>query len=148
MEKVTSALLLEKINSCVLEADTIIWKTIFSGKFLIYIVENSNFYLFNKISHNWETIRINMKTTCEVQFENNPSRVFYSGQLMRGTVYLTNEENIRRVYLTITGDAFARWSEGRNEGARPFFGKETYLNTRIDLFTANDGKQYVSTNSI
>lgn len=55
-----------------------------------------------------------MPTTCKIEFENNPSQVVYSGQLLRGTVHLTltSAKNIRGAYIKINGSAYAHWSEG------------------------------------
>lgn len=53
-----------------------------------------------------------MPTTCVIAFE-NPSRVYYAGQLLRGTVNLTltKEKKVRGVYVRIYGRAYAYWSE-------------------------------------
>lgn len=53
-----------------------------------------------------------MPTTCEIDFE-NPEKVFYAGQLLRGTVRLTltKEKKVRGVYVKIFGRAYAYWTE-------------------------------------
>lgn len=53
-----------------------------------------------------------MPTTCVIAFE-NPSRVYYAGQLLRGTVNLTltKEKKVRGVYVRIHGRAYAYWTE-------------------------------------
>lgn len=53
-----------------------------------------------------------MPTTCVIAFE-NPDRVYYAGQLLRGTVNLTltNERKVRCVYVRIYGRAYAYWIE-------------------------------------
>lgn len=53
-----------------------------------------------------------MPTTCDIIFE-NPERVFYAGQLLRGNVRLklTKEHKVRGVYIQIFGRAYAYWTE-------------------------------------
>lgn len=53
-----------------------------------------------------------MPTTCVIAFE-NPNRVYYAGQLLRGTVNLTliEVEKVRSVYVRIYGRAYAHWKE-------------------------------------
>lgn len=53
-----------------------------------------------------------MPTTCEITFENT-RRVFFAGQLVRGSVRLTltSEEKVRGVYIHIFGKAYARWDD-------------------------------------
>lgn len=53
-----------------------------------------------------------MSTTCVIAFD-NPSRVYYAGQMVCGTVNLTltEEEKVRSVYVRIFGRAYARWKE-------------------------------------
>lgn len=53
-----------------------------------------------------------MPTTCVIAFE-NPSRVYFAGQLLRGTVNLTltKEKKVRGVYVRIHGRAYAHWTE-------------------------------------
>lgn len=81
-----------------------------------------------------------MTTKCVIAFENNPSKVFYSGQLLKGSVTLTlpNEQKVRGIYLNITGYAYARWSEGSGRNKNTYTGKESYLNERTDFVSANN----------
>lgn len=53
-----------------------------------------------------------MPTTCVISFE-NPSRVYYAGQLVRGTanLTLTKEKKVRGVFVRICGKAYAYWTE-------------------------------------
>lgn len=53
-----------------------------------------------------------MPTTCVISFE-NPNRVYYAGQMVRGTVALTltKEKKVRGVYVRIYGRAYAYWTE-------------------------------------
>lgn len=54
-----------------------------------------------------------MPTTCVVAFENNPSKVVYSGQLLRGVVHVsvTNEKFIQSGYVKFLGEGNVRWTE-------------------------------------
>lgn len=53
-----------------------------------------------------------MPTTCNITF-NNSNRVFYSGQLLSGTVRLNlwKEKRVRGVYIKIFGKGNVQWSE-------------------------------------
>lgn len=53
-----------------------------------------------------------MPTTCDISFD-NPERVYYAGQMLRGTVRLTltKEQKVRGVYVRIFGRAYAYWTE-------------------------------------
>lgn len=46
-----------------------------------------------------------MSTTCKIEFENNPRRVVYAGQLLRGRVRLnlTKSKTVRGLYIRIHG---------------------------------------------
>lgn len=52
-----------------------------------------------------------MPTTCEINFENNPKKVFFSGQKLHITVRLTltEEMKIRGVYIQLRGTAHVRF---------------------------------------
>lgn len=53
-----------------------------------------------------------MPPACVIAFD-NPSRVYYAGQTLCGTVNLTlfEEETVRSVYVRIFGRAYAHWRE-------------------------------------
>lgn len=85
-------------------------------------------------------------STCEIEFENNPMRVFFSGQIMRGTVHLklAKQKQVRRIYIHLYGGAYASWTEYAcidfglhnwySDHRKTFSGKEVYL---------NDGRYFV-----
>lgn len=85
-----------------------------------------------------------MPTTCTINFENNPMKVIYSNQMLRGTIHLnlTRTKNVRGVYICISGKASAKWEEYSKSSSDShewdtFKGKEDYLNERtyfIGLF--------------
>lgn len=55
-----------------------------------------------------------MPTTCEIEFENNPQKIVYAGELFRGTVrlHLTKKLNVRNMYIRINGKGSISWDEG------------------------------------
>lgn len=73
-----------------------------------------------------------MPTSCEIEFENNPLKVVYTGQLLRGTVRLnlTEEKNVRGIYINIYGSAHVKWSKGSGNRRVTHTGKEEYLNEK------------------
>ena len=75
---------------------------------------------------------VKMPMTCEVNFDNNPAKVVYAGQMLSGTVRLTSTEylNIRSIFIRIQGTAHAQWEEGTGEKSKTFTGDEDYLNER------------------
>lgn len=56
-----------------------------------------------------------MSASCEIEFENNPRKIVYAGQLLRGTVLinLMKKTNVHNLYIRITGKVYACWYEGR-----------------------------------
>lgn len=53
-----------------------------------------------------------MPTTCEIEFKNDPDKVIYAGQLLRGVVFLTLTEmkRVRAVYIRISRKAETSWN--------------------------------------
>lgn len=96
-----------------------------------------------------------MPTTCEIAFE-NPEKVFYAGQLLRGTVRLTltKQKKVRGVYVKIFGRAYAYWTEycsvdhDRNRDPNrtsnsghhvSYSGEEDYLNEKTYFVGGSSG---------
>lgn len=77
-----------------------------------------------------------MPTTCEIEFDNNPLKVMYSGQVLRGNVKLTLTESIkvRCVYLKIVGEGYCHWT---NEGT--FTGRESYIDESRCFVDGSEG---------
>lgn len=81
-----------------------------------------------------------MPTACEIDFVDNHERVYYAGQLLKGTVCLslTSEKTVRGVYVEIYGKAYVHWTEtesrrrnGKQEQVtRSYTGEEIYLSER------------------
>lgn len=82
-----------------------------------------------------------MSVTCEIDFENNPNKIFYAGQLLRGTVRLTlrEEEKVRGVFIRIYGKAYCRWTRRRGKSTVTYVGREDYLNQTTYLIGAEEG---------
>lgn len=81
-----------------------------------------------------------MSTICEIEFENNPEKVFYAGQILRGTVNLTlaEEKIVRGIYVLITGKAYCYWKEESNDLNR--MGRENYFEEKTYLYGHENGK--------
>lgn len=78
-----------------------------------------------------------MPTTCNIEFENNPMKVVFAGQLLRGTVQLivANQKNVCGVYVYIHGGASVQWKEGRREVT----GNEVYLSQQMYFVGERNG---------
>lgn len=106
-----------------------------------------------------------MPTTCqiEIEFEDNPSQVVYSGQLtqrqiqfqnvihlficgktlgqlLRGTVHLatTREKIIRKAYIKIVGKANVQWSEDKQERKRDYAQNRAVVETARMSFVGKE----------
>lgn len=82
-----------------------------------------------------------MPTTCDIDFENNPQKVIYAGQLLRGTVRLTltEEKTVRGIYIRIDGKAYAHWSTGSGKNRRSYSGSEDYLTEKTYFLGGSEG---------
>lgn len=82
-----------------------------------------------------------MPTTCEIDFDNNPQKVFYAGQLLRGSVRLTltKENSVRGVYIRIYGTAYCHWTSGSGDNRKSYTGKEDYLNEKTYFVGDSNG---------
>lgn len=82
-----------------------------------------------------------MTVTCKIDFENNPMKVIYAGQLLRGTVTLnlSEEKNVRGVYIRIHGFAHCHWTEGTGDNRRSYTGDEDYLDERTYFVGGSSG---------
>lgn len=58
-----------------------------------------------------------MTLTCKITFENNPTNVFYPGQLLCGhaRLILGSEKSVRDVHVRIQGRSHASWREDDNK---------------------------------
>lgn len=76
-----------------------------------------------------------METTCEIQFVNNPEKVFYSGSLLRGVARLSlpHPKAVRSIYLDINGRAVARWDDYDQNYPATRTGIEIYLDRKLHI---------------
>ena len=85
-----------------------------------------------------------MSIDCVIDFENNPSKILYAGQLLRGTVRLTlrEEKKVRGVYIRIYGKGYCRWSRQRGRKTVHYVGNELYLNETTYLVGSEHGNMF------
>lgn len=71
-----------------------------------------------------------MTILCRVEFVDNPKRVYYAGQKLRGRVRLslTNPLLVRGIFVEVSGQASCKWFKGTGANKREYSGHETYLN--------------------
>lgn len=85
-------------------------------------------------------------TTCKIEFENNPRKVVYAGQTLRGTVRLnlTKSKLVRSLYIRIHGRAYVHWVDGTNDNrkVRVFTGNEDYFSERTNFLGGYTGNEY------
>lgn len=76
-----------------------------------------------------------------IDFVNNPNGIFYSGQLLRGTVRLTltKQKKVRGVYVRVYGKAYCKWTRGSGENSVRYIGEENYINETTYLVGSKDG---------
>lgn len=82
-----------------------------------------------------------MPTNCKIDFQDNPMKIVYAGELLRGTVRLTltKEKCVRAVYIRLCGHASVRL----DDPARGYSSnRQNYLNKAICLIRRNNGKFY------
>lgn len=76
-----------------------------------------------------------MSATCVVDFENNPSKIVYTDQYLRGTVImaLTKTKTVRGVFMKITGKGQTHWTRSVGKQHKSYGGEEQYLDGKIYL---------------
>ncbi|KAG4069557.1 hypothetical protein HA402_006923 [Bradysia odoriphaga] len=84
-------------------------------------------------------------TTCDISFDNNPSRVFYGGQLLSGRVVLKlfKEKTVRGIYVKIIGRAYCKWTTGSKDNKKTHIGEEYYLNNKTFFVGGESGEVIV-----
>ena len=85
-----------------------------------------------------------MPTTCVFILENNPMKVIYTGQLLRGIarITLTNGKTVRGIYVNIYGTAHAKWSKSAGKSRIVHTGDEDYLNERTYFVGGPSGNAF------
>lgn len=81
-----------------------------------------------------------MPTTCEIDFDDNPMKIVFAGELLCGVVRLklTKEQNIRGIYIRFYGHASIRLDDSTHSPNR-----QTYLNKKIYLALGNNGSTHL-----
>lgn len=81
-----------------------------------------------------------MRSTCEFEFVNNPSKIFYSGQTINGKVklHLKEAKKVRGIYLVFSGEAKTEWR--RKNGRGNNVAKECYFHDRVYFIGGINGK--------
>lgn len=72
---------------------------------------------------------------CAIHFDANPAKVYYSGQLIDGTIQLTLREKkkLRGVFAKIIGKVYVCYDETNGQSDPEFTSKEIILHERIEL---------------
>lgn len=86
-----------------------------------------------------------MPTSCSIDFENNPQKVVYTGQLLRGTVKmeLTNAKRVHGAYIRIYGEAYCHFSKKNYVGFMVgYTGQEDYFDQTTYLIGGRDGNYH------
>lgn len=80
-----------------------------------------------------------MPTTCKIKFENNPKKIFFSGQTLFVTVglKLTEELKVSGIYIQLRGIAHVRFVMDDFERAGHYMSDENVLNMRKSLASQN-----------
>lgn len=91
-----------------------------------------------------------MPTTCQVDFENSPSKVCYAGTLLRANVTITcsKEKIIRGIFAKVKGAAHAQWDEGSGDNRRTYTGDESYLDEQVYMTGGPNGMALMKTFSL
>lgn len=87
---------------------------------------------------------------CAIEFENNPARVYYSGQLICGIVDLTLNEKkkVQDVSIKLLGKAYVCWPESNDQSNTAYDGKQIFFDKRIELnHESNGNKLFINGNS-
>ncbi|KAI8044581.1 arrestin domain-containing protein 17 [Drosophila gunungcola] len=84
-----------------------------------------------------------MPSNCIFEFD-RPEPIYYSGETINGRAILTttSEKSVNEVYILFEGEAKVRWDERKTRSrngkteyyTEHFRGKQTYLNTRTNVF--------------
>lgn len=66
---------------------------------------------------------------CTIEFENSPTKIYYTGQLIRFNVNLCFNEKVLNVFVKIIGVAYVRWRDYDDVSS----GKETFFEERVPI---------------
>lgn len=81
-----------------------------------------------------------MRSTCEFEFDNNPSKIFYSGQTINGKVklHLNEVKKVRGIFIVFSGEAQTKWR--KKSGGSNNVTKECYFKDRAYFIGGINGK--------
>lgn len=81
-----------------------------------------------------------MRSKCEFEFVNNPSKICYSGQTINGNVkiHLNEVKKVRGIYFVFSGEAKTEWR--KKSGIGNNVAKECYFNDRVYFIGGINGK--------
>lgn len=81
------------------------------------------------------------RTTCEIHFENNPTKVVTAGQLVRGTVQmsLSKDTNVRCIYIILYGEGYYSYNLGIGRNQKIVTDDEIYLDKRTYFVDGRNG---------
>lgn len=81
-----------------------------------------------------------MRSTCEFEFDNNPSKIFYSGQKISGNIklHLNEVKKVRGIYIVFSGEAKTEWRKKTGRGNN--VAVECYFKERIYFIGGINGK--------
>lgn len=87
-----------------------------------------------------------MQTSCDIEFENNPSKVFHSGQTIRGTVRLTHAETQpwSEIFVRIKGEGYVKWDEGSGSNRKTYRGFKSYIEEIVHITGGQTGEGTLS----
>lgn len=90
-----------------------------------------------------------MQTSCDIEFENNPTKVFYSGQQIRGTVKLSHAETHPwcEMFIRIKGEGYVKWDEGSGSSTKTYTGFKSYVDERVYIPGGQTGKSPLSSHA-
>lgn len=83
-----------------------------------------------------------MTTVLEIEFENNSTRVYYSGQSLKAqaNIYFPFATHVKAIYVKFSGRGYCEW----NDGGVPYVGSVVYLDERVDVLPpSSDGDDII-----
>ncbi len=79
---------------------------------------------------------------CAIEFDENPSKIYYSGQVINGTIKLTlgEKKKVRGVFAQIICVAYVRFIEMNGQTNTEYTGREIVFEKRVELIDGPTGK--------
>lgn len=78
-----------------------------------------------------------MPTICEIEFENNPNKVFFTGELVRGVVSITlsKKQMFKAIFIQFSGKSVTGWWTLEES----FSSEQIFFNQQLDLIEKSTG---------